>query len=411
MTTKRASTRFTASKTDALPPGEYTDPACVGLQLRVRPKGTGFTRTWLFRYKWRKKPLRVTLGHLPGMPLADARQRALEMRRALDDGIDPRRARPRRQPHKSAQSVSAAVADPSNKHAIETLIHEFVERHVKPTRKRPEYAIRILNTEVAPAWKGCDARTIGPHEVIDLLDGIVERGSRVMANRVAALLTQLFKFGIHRRIVAASPVQLLYRPGGKEKARERALSDDELKAFMAHRGDVLRSQSISHALMILLLTMQRRSEIALATWREFDLDAKTWTIPDEHAKGGRGHIVPLTDWAIEELNTLKKLSKRSKFVFPVEDGSAPGDPKLITRSVARCQASFAKFGIKPFTPHDLRRTGRTGLARLKIAPHIAERVLNHAQDKIAGTYDVWAYIDEKREALEKWAGYLKELQK
>lgn len=403
MTTKRHIPRFTASKADSLPAGEYTDPACAGLQLRVRDGAKGATRTWLFRYKWRSRPLRVTLGHLPSMPLADARERAIEMRRHLDDGINPKNARPRR------QSASAAVSDPSNRHAIETLIHEFVERHIKPSRKRPEYAIRILNTEVAPVWKGRDARTIEPAEVIDLLDGIVARGSRVMANRTAAILAQLFKFGIHRRIVTASPVQLLYRPGGKEKPRERALTDDELKAFLANRDDVLRSRPIVHALTILLLTMQRRSEIALATWREFDFEKKTWTIPDEHAKAGRGHIVPLTDWAIDELRALKKLAGRSKYVFPNEDGSGHADPKLITRSVARCQVTFAKKGIGAFTPHDLRRTGRTGLSRLKIAPHIAERVLNHAQEKIAGTYDVWEYIDEKREALEKWAAHLKGL--
>ncbi|HTE41310.1 MAG TPA: hypothetical protein VK629_10780, partial [Steroidobacteraceae bacterium] len=85
------------------------------------------------------------------------------------------------------------------------------------------------------------------------------------------------------------------------------------------------------------------------------------------------------------------------------------DPKLITRSVARCLESFAENDIEPFTPHDLRRTVRTGLAKLKVEPHIAERVLNHVQERIAGTYDVHDYADEKRAALEKWAAHLRTL--
>ncbi len=79
----------------------------------------------------------------------------------------------------------------------------------------------MLNRDVLTEWKGRDARTIKPREVVELLDGIVKRGSAVMANRVAGLLSQMFRFGVHRALVDQSPVQLLYRPGGKEKPRER----------------------------------------------------------------------------------------------------------------------------------------------------------------------------------------------
>jgi len=109
-----------------------------------------------------------------------------------------------------------------------------------------------------------------------------------MANRTASLLAQMFKFGIHRAIVENSPVMLLYRPGGKERARSRALSEEELKAFLQNLDDACRFQRLPHVLRVLLLTLQRRSELALAEWREFDLIGKTWTIPDAHAKTGYG---------------------------------------------------------------------------------------------------------------------------
>jgi integrase len=390
------------------PVGDHTDPAVSGLQLRVRVTREGFNRAWCFRYKWRSEPVRIVIGHVPGMSLAGAREEAIKLRKALDDGIDPRRARPRRRPTPAPLPASASVSV-SDKHSIEYLVSEFVERYLRPSRKRPEYAIRILQKDILPEWKGRDARTVEPHEVIALLDKIVDRGSAIMANRVAAILTQLFKFGIHRRIVPASPVQLLYRPGGKEKPRERTLTDDELRAYLKNPKAATRYQRLAHAITVLLLTGQRRGELALAKWTDVDLRAKTWTIPDENSKSGKGHIVPLSDWAAAEFQSLKKLAKGSAFVLPANGGSTPSDPKLLTRGVARCQTRLKELSVGAFTLHDLRRTCRTGLSRLKVQPHIAERVLNHAQERIAGTYDLWEYMEEKRAALEKWAAHLQGL--
>ena len=399
-------TRFTASRVPTLGPGDHTDPGCQGLQLRVRTKTAGASRTWLYRYRWRGEWVRLTIGHFPATDLAEARDLVVGLRKRIDSGIDPRRALPKRSPSAAPLPVSPAVTD---RHSVEYLVSEFVERHLRTTRKKPEYAERALNLNVLPEWKGRDARTIEPREVIDLLDKIVDRGARVMANRVAGLLGQLFKFGVHRRIVESSPVQLLYRPGGKEKARNRALDSDELAALLTHLDDVCRSPRTAAALRILLLTGQRRGELTAARWRNVDLKAKTWTIPPEDSKTGVGHVVPLSESAGAEFETLKRLAKKSAFVVPIDDGSRPADPKLITRSVARCQTMWKKHGVKAWTPHDLRRTCRTGLAQLKIPPHVAERVLNHAQDRIPGTYDVHDYLDEKREALEKWATHLQSL--
>jgi integrase len=92
--------------------------------------------------------------------------------------------------------------------------------------------------------------------------------------------------------------------------------------------------------------------------------------------------------------------------MPTEDGDAPGDPKLITRVVARNLKSLAEYGVRAFTPHDLRRTCRTGLAKLGVADTVAERVLNHAVLGMAGVYNKHDYLDEMRLALDKWAAHL-----
>jgi len=398
--------RLTKVRVESLRPGprqrDISDPERRGLVLRIEPSGS---KLWLFRYKFDGKPHRLALGTYPGMSLAMARGEAQAHRDLLDRGVDPRSARRARRP---APLSDAAVS--GNKHSVEFLAHEFLERHVKPNRRRPEYVQRILARDVLPAWQGRDARTITPREVIELLDGIVARGSRVMANRVASLLAQMFKFGIHRAIVENSPVMLLYRPGGREKPRARAFSEEELQAFLQNLDDACRFQRLPHILRVLLLTVQRRSELALAEWREYDFKGKTWTIPDAHAKAGKGHVVPLSDWAVEELQKLKVMADGSRYVLPNGDKSAPLDPKYITRSVARCLKRFKRHGVGAFTPHDLRRTGRTALARLGVKVHVAERVLNHARERMEATYDVHDYLAEKREALEKWARYLADLQ-
>jgi len=400
--------RLTATRVQNLKPGnrqrDVSDPECRGLTLRIEPNGS---KTWLFRYKWRKQTVRLSLGAVSQYnSLRDARKAAGEHRGMLERGIDPRTARAPRRP---APLNHLTTALPRNPNSIEFLAHEFLERHVKPNRRHPAYVQRVLEHDILPEWQGRDARTVTPREVVELLDKIVARGSRVMANRTAGLLGQLFKFGIHRAIVDDSPVKLLYRPGGREKPRERAFSDAELKAFLGNLDDACRFQKLPHVLRLLLLTLQRRGELALAEWREFDFKARTWRIPDAHAKSGKGHVVPLSEWAIEELQKLKVMAGESRYVLPNADMTAPADPKYITRSVARCLKRFNKHGVAAFTAHDLRRTGRTGLAKIGVKIDIGERVLNHARERIEATYDVHGYIDEKREALEKWAKYLAEL--
>ena len=402
----RAVARLTSTRVEALKPAteryEVGDTEVRGLQLRIAPTGA---KSWHWRYYWKGKQVRLVLGTWPNVTLAAAHEQAAAARELLRKGIDPRRSGLTRATRvKAEKPPSPGVAG----HSVAHLAAEFMARHVKRQRRHPEYVQRILDADVLPRWASRDARTIKPREVIELLDEIADRAP-VMANRVAGLLSQMFRFGIHRALLETSPVQLLYRPGGKEKPRARVFTEEELKAFLVNLDDACRFQRLPHVLRVLLLTLQRRGELATAEWREFNFTAKTWAIPDEHAKAGKGHVVPLSDWAIEELHRLKVMADGSRYVLPNADKSAPADPKYITRSVARCLNRFRRHGVARFTVHDLRRTGRTGLAKLGVSVDIAERVLNHARERIEATYDVHDYVDEKRDALERWARYLNHL--
>jgi hypothetical protein len=119
--------------------------------------------------------------------------------------------------------------------------------------------------------------------------------------------------------------------------------------------------------------------------------------------------MPLSDWAVEEIRSLMGISRASPYLLPRKNGMKPINPMLITRSVERLDHRFQAIGIEPFTPHDLRRTGRTGLDSLGVEDEIAERVLNHQKKGMKRVYDRFAYSPQKRDAIEKWAKYLSDL--
>jgi integrase len=392
-----------------------TDPDCPGLSLYVPAQlanGSSGAKAWQWRFYWKGKREKLTVGQYPERSQREAHDLVREARALLERGIDPRKAaltRVRGTPSPTADASGQAVEP----HSVAALVADFMQRFVSKERKRPEYVQRILDTEVLKHWHTRDARTIRPVDVLDLLDGIVDRGSPTMANRTAAILTQMFKFGIQRRHVEASPVQLLFPPGGREKARDRALSDTELAALLGCLDKVMiRAPQTASVIRIALLTACRRSELGLAKWTDVTLDGgdPVWRIPVENSKTEVECVVPLVPAAVEEFRVLKKRAGRSRYVIPAENGDGAADPKLLTRSVARHLTTLAKHKVGAFTLHDLRRTLRTGLSRLKIQPHIAERVLNHAQPGIAAVYDVYAYQDEKRAALQQWAAHLERLQ-
>src|SRR6185437_4608858 len=142
---RQGASRLVATMVATLPAGDHTDPATPGLQLRVRAKRDTFSRTWLLRYRWDREWVRIVIGHVPATSLAEARERALELRKAIDNGIDPRRARPRRRPAPAPLPLSSGAVARGSTHTIEYLASEFMERHVRPRRKRPEYAQAIID--------------------------------------------------------------------------------------------------------------------------------------------------------------------------------------------------------------------------------------------------------------------------
>jgi len=212
---KAVDRRFTVTRLATLAPGRYADPAQESLYLLVRAKAAGTSRTWVHRIKYRGGDTYLTVGHFPETSLAEARTIVQDERELLAKGIEPKRAKARRRVTPSPVAPSAAsVGGP---HTIENLVHEFMERHVRRKLKRPEDVQRMLDRDIltAEAWKGRDVRTITPREVIELLDGVVDRGSPVAANRLASKIGQMFRFG-----VAPRPSRILTRAAALPARRQ-----------------------------------------------------------------------------------------------------------------------------------------------------------------------------------------------
>jgi integrase len=368
---------------------DVTDARRAGLQLRVFPSGE---KSFQFRYTVNGLTRRVTLGTYPSLTLAEAHFKHAEAERLLTQGRDPAEV------HKASRQAERDAG------TVSELAGEFMRRYVKPNRKRPEQMQQMLDANVLPYWRNRKAKDITARDVVLLLDKIVDRGSKVMANRVASALGQMFKFGVLRGIVTGSPCVALTRPGGRERNRDRKLTEMEIKTFWEELDSAEISHTVRIALRLLLVTGQRRGELARAMWRDVDLDASRWNISAENSKNGRAHEVPLSKLAVDLFKQLQALTGSQDWVLP---SPTKQSESIIDRSISRAVRNNEKhFGIAHFTPHDLRRTAASMMSMLGTPRLHVARVLNHTDDSTTAIYDQHDYLDEKRAALELWSSHL-----
>ena len=166
-------------------------------------------------------------------------------------------------------------------------------------------------------------------------------------------------------------------------------------------------------MQFLVLTGQRRGEAAAMQWGDYDEEKKLWRLPRETTKSDRSHEVPLSDMAIE---ILKSVPNMGDYIFtsnserPFENFSR--DKRVLESKLKEIRANDGQPPMPPWTIHDLRRTAASGMARLGVAPHVVEKILNHSSGTISGVaavYNRYQYADEMREALDKWAGYIRKI--
>ena len=278
----------------------------------------------------------MTLG-LSAIGLAKARELAREALVELARGNDPGAAKQER------KAASSAAAQPAHD-LIETVVEEFIEAHVKRNLKPStgREIARLLRKETVP-WRGRRAGEIRPQDVHRLLDAIIVRGATVAANRIFAAIRRMFRWAHERQIIAASPCEGIRVPTSERgRARDRVLDDGELRLIWEATSSL--GFPFGPMIWLLILTGQRRSEVAGMRWGELDIDAGLWSLPSFRCRNHRPHQVPLSPPAVEILRSLPRFESSQLVLSPgTRRLPASADAKLALIAPLRRQMGGNSF--------------------------------------------------------------------
>jgi integrase len=376
-------TRFTEIGVTKIKPNpgkrvEIAEPG--GLTLIVQPTGA---KSWAIRYRHNGTSRKLTLGPYPRLGLADARKLAKKAHADIALGGDP-------------AAEKKAEHTPQDDNTVAHVVELFTKHHLPKLRPATQVQFKgLLTREVLPRLGDRTLAEVTKKDIITILDELSDKP--IAANRLLSVTKRFFNWAIERDIITASPLNGLKQPYS-EVARDRVLSDDELgsvwraatKLGFPH-GDVVR---------LLILSGQRRSEVCNMAWSELDLDS--WTIPPERSKNGRANTVPLCPEAVAILKSIPRIYGEHVF----------GSGGLSSYSRLKAEIDALCPDVKPWTLHDLRRTVASGMARLRVPPHVTEALLNHKVGTISAIgkiYNRYSYDTEKREAIDLWCKHVASL--
>jgi integrase len=352
-----------------------------------------------------KNPTRVALGTYPTMSLADAREKASRWRKLIDAGKDPRDEEERKK-----ENSFRAVAEQ---------FIEYINRQKLRTAPVMEHRLRETFIE---KWGGRPITEITADDVKRIIRKSVDDGARYQAFHHFALIRRLFNWAIGTDDygIQFNPCDRLSSGDliGERHARDRILSDDEMRALW--RATERMGYPYGPLYRLLALTGLRLGEACGAQWSEFDLKRKEWTIPAGRMKkvkgGAKPFMVPLTEKIIDVLDALPRF-KSGDFLFSHSHGKRPLKPNQFSDIKERLDAIMLeelkqmateagkdakRITLPDFVNHDIRRSVRTHLSALRIGEEVREAVLAHVRHGIKGVYDQHQYLEEKREALTLW---------
>src|SRR5262245_59895596 len=349
---------------------EYFDLGYPGLSLRV---GHGGAKSFQQFYRVDGKLIRESFGRWPAISLAAARAKWRETREKLAKGE-----------HVIPEAKSHALP-------FDRAAEDWLKRDQSQNKASTLYqALRTVEAELLPAWRGKRVDQITKADVIGLLDTIVDRGAPVMAKRVQRIVRRFFRWCLERDFVKADPTVGLPRLLSG-KSRERVLTAQELEKIWSEAECI---GPFGAAVRLLILTGARREEIGQLRWSEIDGDMIY--LKGHRTKNGEPHDIPLSAPARELLNSIPRLGA---FVFtfsgvkPINGWSRP-KAKL-----------HAVSGVSDWHIHDLRRSVATGLEKQGVELQLTEAILGHAggsRSGVVGIYQRYDYADEKRAALNAW---------
>lgn len=368
----------------------YTVTDDRGLYVEVFPTG-GIV--WRYRYAINGKPEKLTLGKYPALTLKNARIKRDEAAQSVAMGQSPAQ-------QKRLSKVAAADA---------TTVAEFAERFMREIvakdRRDVTMPRRYLDRSILPAIGDKPVRAVTTVDVRAVIWAKKDEGFDAAAGAIRGVIKRLFDYAVTCGLAAANPVASLpMRHVHKARSRERALSPDEIRVFLRAVMESNVRRQFKIGLHLALLTMVRKSELLLSRWEHIDFDAAEWSIPAEHSKTGRAHVVYLSSQAVEAFRELHRLAGGSELVMPGRGSlTKPFAHNSINTAL---KVALSGQDVPAFTVHDLRRTASTLLHENGWQSDVIEKALNHTIGGVRGVYNRAEYATQRREMLQFWADYI-----
>jgi integrase len=402
-----AAKRFKYNSESGKKPSFLADaPPHSGLRLLAYESGN---KTWVYRYrnKITGQLKQVKIGSFSSeLGLAKAREYFNKYKAERDNGGCPA-TRLKSEKNEAKEIVKLAKVKP---YTVEDMMDHYIVEHVEQKRTIKGYTEirRLSNKDIVPNVGKLVAKELSRANVHDLIQQIAARAPAI-ASDVRRELRAAFDYSIS----AGRIPEHTNNPTTGVKAPERGkgkriLTDNELVLFLEWLPTAPFSDNVKDALLLALYTGCRSGEIVQASWKNIDLDKGTYHLTD--TKTGVDRTVQLSTQAIQLLS--KRLDNNSDYVFPSNRSKTHIQQKAIV--IALCHK---RNGVVPkdtlkidnWSAHDLRRTTRSGLSRLRCPSNIAEAVLGHSKKGIEGTYDLHQYEDECKEWLQVWCDHLSSL--
>src|SRR5215475_4362872 len=383
-------TKLTKSVIDALPTPDadtvYWDRALPGFGVKVTPKGR---KVFVVLYRTGgagSKLRKYTIGPYGRVTLHQARVAAQKVFAARLEGRDPAAEK--------REAKRRVVAD-----RVEDLLESFIAQRLSRNRSANEIS-RLLHREVGTPWAGRSIHEISKRDVVEVISAIEQRGAPVAANKTLKSLKTFLRWCVGRSVLDQSPAEGVPLPA-KEVARDRVLNDQELAQVILAAREI--GGSYGGIVELLALTGQRREEVARMKWDELDLAQRIWTLPKSRTKNAKEHVVHLSE---QSMAVLKRVAKKEPFVFSVL-GTKP------FQEFSKGKRRLDQLSrVIEWRVHDLRRTCVSGMARLGIAPHVADKILNHQSGTITGVAAVYQrheFLRERKDALDRWSAHISNL--
>jgi integrase len=290
---------------------------------------------------------------------------------------------------------------------VTALVNAYLADPEKAALRSKNEIERRLRRNVVPMIGAVKVSELRRRDVRNVTDAMLRRGVRVEATRVFEDVRGMVRWAVENEYLDANPLDGMAKPA-EATSSNRVLSDDDIRTLWTGLPNALaRSVQCQRIIQLCLLTGQRVGEVAGMQRGELDLAAREWRLPAERTKNAHAHLVPLSRMAIGIIEAALADAGEGDAVFPCGRGSL--SPVAVARTILRANAG-RRFGIAPWSAHDLRRSALTGTARLGVAPIVLGHVANHRTTTRAGVtlavYSHYAYDKEKRAALELWADRL-----